>query len=658
MYDIFAGGDSITGKDVDLLLDEEGAGYTLAHEWGHYAYGLGDEYKIESSDVAVVPSIMNDQWSARGGGTEWLNFSIPFQSDPPGPFQNTRKTDQHRLYEESGWETLARGETLVEALVAALPGKLERPVYPELRTVAPQGTNQPSFPDIPGEARKFLEIVWAEDPGLGERFVRFLEGFLGLFAAESIPMQIDSTMNQLVVSVGYTGTPTDVVLELASPDGVRYSPSGVRDSGGETRAFFSVDNPTLGRWQLHADGSVTIGYQAAARADGPTYTLAAQSLSGSTIQYPKPIAIVAILGKELPIVGAVCTGRMTAPDGTQSSIQFSDDGMGSDAIANDGLYTAVLDYNQNGTFDIRVECDNSRGTAALSASGLALTADIHGNFVPPPPDIVIGENFQRFAIVQVVTEGVVSDDHGNTPERATAIAADNATLVPGKIETPGDVDVFALQVPDGASAVVVRVSGLALGMEPKLRILASDGITVLREGTRATNSSARGYLFLEVGAPGGEKLFAEVSHTDARTGTGTYLVSAGAALQFDSPLTNVVPIDIEPGEFPNRITISRDPNRIEVTTVAILTTPTFNATTVDSNTVRFGKTGTEAAPVQAAVADADGDGTLDLILRFRTQDTGLQCGDTSALLTGKTVSGQAIQGSDSIVTVRGGVICP
>jgi hypothetical protein len=124
-----------------------------------------------------------------------------------------------------------------------------------------------------------------------------------------------------------------------------------------------------------------------------------------------------------------------------------------------------------------------------------------------------------------------------------------------------------------------------------------------------------------------------------------------------SPPTPVT-IDIKPGEFPNLINIGNDPNRIGVITVAILTKPTFDATGVDPTTVRFGKTGTEAAPVQVALQDADGNGTLDLVLHFRTQDTSLQCGDTSAVLTGKTVSGEAIQGSDSIVTVRGGIICP
>ena len=41
----------------------------------------------------------------------------------------------------------------------------------------------------------------------------------------------------------------------------------------------------------------------------------------------------------------------------------------------------------------------------------------------------------------------------------------------------------------------------------------------------------------------------------------------------------------------------------------------------------------------------------DIVLHFGTQETGIQCGDTSATLTGNTVSGQAIEGSGSINTV-------
>jgi hypothetical protein len=48
---------------------------------------------------------------------------------------------------------------------------------------------------------------------------------------------------------------------------------------------------------------------------------------------------------------------------------------------------------------------------------------------------------------------------------------------------------------------------------------------------------------------------------------------------------------------------------------------------------------------------------LDFVQRFRTQDTGLECRDTFALLKGQTMGGEVIQGSDAIVTMRGGHIC-
>jgi hypothetical protein len=51
--------------------------------------------------------------------------------------------------------------------------------------------------------------------------------------------------------------------------------------------------------------------------------------------------------------------------------------------------------------------------------------------------------------------------------------------------------------------------------------------------------------------------------------------------------------------------------------VAILTTETFNASTVNPTTIHFGATGTEAAPVQSDLEDVDGDGDID-ILHFKT----------------------------------------
>jgi hypothetical protein len=109
----------------------------------------------------------------------------------------------------------------------------------------------------------------------------------------------------------------------------------------------------------------------------------------------------------------------------------------------------------------------------------------------------------------------------------------------------------------------------------------------------------------------------------------------------------LIAIDIKPGTFPNSI----NPRAKGVIPVAILTTDTFDATAVDPTTVRFGPNGTEAVPVQSALEDVDGDGDTDMILHFKTQDTSIVCGDTSASLTGETFGGEAIEGSDSIKTV-------
>lgn len=108
-----------------------------------------------------------------------------------------------------------------------------------------------------------------------------------------------------------------------------------------------------------------------------------------------------------------------------------------------------------------------------------------------------------------------------------------------------------------------------------------------------------------------------------------------------------VVIDINPGSVPNSI----NPNSNGVIPVAILTSAAFDAATVDAATVRFGATGQEAAPRHFALEDVNGDGKTDLIIQFPTQNTGIACGTTSATLTGKTIDGFDLSGTDSVNTV-------
>ena len=84
--------------------------------------------------------------------------------------------------------------------------------------------------------------------------------------------------------------------------------------------------------------------------------------------------------------------------------------------------------------------------------------------------------------------------------------------------------------------------------------------------------------------------------------------------------------------------------------VAVLSGDGFDASTIDPNTVRFGKLGTEAAPINVAQRDLNGDGTVDWVFRFAIQELGIQCGDASAILTGQTADGQSFGGSSPITT--------
>jgi len=116
-----------------------------------------------------------------------------------------------------------------------------------------------------------------------------------------------------------------------------------------------------------------------------------------------------------------------------------------------------------------------------------------------------------------------------------------------------------------------------------------------------------------------------------------------------------VDIDIKPNSVPS----SFGCNSKGSVPVAVLGSPTFDATAIDADTVRFGKVGDEAAEVHQKkgsakphVEDFNGDGDLDMIFHFRLVDTGFSCsdipaGDKSADVTGN-LTGKLDDGTDIV----------
>jgi uncharacterized repeat protein (TIGR01451 family) len=104
-----------------------------------------------------------------------------------------------------------------------------------------------------------------------------------------------------------------------------------------------------------------------------------------------------------------------------------------------------------------------------------------------------------------------------------------------------------------------------------------------------------------------------------------------------------VDIDIKPGSYPNSINLGSK----GVVPVAILMTEDFDVSTVDPSTVEFAG----AAPIRWTMEDVDGDGDMDLLFHFKTQELDLTKDSTEAILTGETYLGMPIEGIDTVKIV-------
>lgn len=157
----------------------KGSGYTTAHEWGHYTYGLYDEYAQEQcsaadiaagtchpstprgTDTEAVPAIMNNQWRAVNGDADYLEFSTenisPFKTIGIWPFLFSPGTNaQKRVFGESAWETLTRNPN-TDPKFAWLPSRTQ---YTTL--TAPTAPNWLVSNDE-STARSELDIRWVGD---------------------------------------------------------------------------------------------------------------------------------------------------------------------------------------------------------------------------------------------------------------------------------------------------------------------------------------------------------------------------------------------------------------------------------------------------------------------------------------------------------------
>ncbi len=264
---------------------QQGGGYTLGHEWGHYYYGLYDEYKASntnddnkltfphSNDLVVPNSIMNRQWSAIGGHFAWLNFS--------SAKNDTQKTAQFRAYQASAWDTLARpqSEDPRDGARNVLP---QRPVYAELKDVKPASGNEARI-DLPATSRSALKFSWVAstvpapiaNPLNGAVYNVQLSSLTGNNIAYPDPVLL---MAFVYTDINITGMNVQGSVQL--PDGstgsVTFTDDGVAPDANKADGIYSaiLNYSTNGVYAVqvnfdNADGKAKLVYDSVSPSQGP-----------------------------------------------------------------------------------------------------------------------------------------------------------------------------------------------------------------------------------------------------------------------------------------------------------------------------------------------------------------------------------------------------
>lgn len=472
-------------------------------------------------------------------------------------------------------------------------------------------------------------------------------------SARSFDFAVDGTLQELSIFANYVGNSGDVDFSLVGPSGpvggINFACTEVAGatacSAAVSQAALMVGGP--GEWALVATNNT--GALIDVNADilatplpGRTYDLVVSSLAGTEVTYPNPILLTATVSQGIPITGVNISATITDPTGTVTSLTLLDTGQNGDGIANDGTYSAIVDYTMNGIHTIKVMVDNAAQTAQFTMEGSlpahSPSATEDGEMPPPPVFPPIAENFTRSASTQALVSGLVTDDHPDSAP-GTSVAPNNGD-VPGRIEVSSDIDVFTVATA-GLDHLIFRVTGLALGMEPRLRILEEDGTTEIVTATIDQLVDGAAYLAVAVPVNGNADLHAEVSH--ATGGTGMYQFSAGQRIFSDPPLFE---IDIKPDTEENPI----NPGSRGRIPVVILGSQIYDVGDVDVSTLAFGPDGSPASHPRGVFDDFDGDGLTDYLNHYSTSASGIALGDEEACLTGK-VSDVPFIACDEIQTV-------
>jgi beta-glucanase (GH16 family) len=227
-------------------------------------------------------------------------------------------------------------------------------------------------------------------------------------------------------------------------------------------------------------------------------------------------------------------------------------------------------------------------------------------------------------------------------EGGSAVAGRDYTPVAGTLtftkggsrELSFSVETFDNTKRDGDKHVVMRLSDpvdIALGFVTQAGLVIVDNDPL--DKLLLDDFESYPYLWHAMGG-------ATLSQLEIAAGDPLAIPGQGA---YEGVLSVAAPLVVEMAIMPDNLCNSGS----GVVPVAILTTGSFDATTVDHSTVTFGDAAEahvdrKTGELRRHEEDVDGDGDIDLLFHFQYAETGFGCDPAEAYLNGQTYAGQAI----------------
>ena len=230
-------------------------------------------------------------------------------------------------------------------------------------------------------AGQFFQAAQAEDlPGIFTAIAAAVRSDGVIYAGsdstdgegETLPFLVDSLAEEVTVISTYDGGVLDIALVTPSGERITVQSAESRDDveavAGDGFVFIRVLRPDAGDWNAELSPSEVedqLFYDITVLGGDRNIVVRASTSRTYYDAFPGPIRIEVDVIADVPVAGAMVSGRVLRPDGTEVSVEFFDDGTGAhdDDFANDGRYTAIFrEWAGDGVYEFRVAVVNVDGT--------------------------------------------------------------------------------------------------------------------------------------------------------------------------------------------------------------------------------------------------------------------------------------------------------